>query len=204
MPRCSSACEKLPRISDWSFSIAAWVIQDGNYPDFKSGQRAEFAVEFYAPERLTRGPGGARSAAGEGNGWYELSGTVVAVTESAWFVDCGIVVYDERPPKRIRVGDGVAGRVLLSVDHYMYFESLAKQREAPSLIYTWDLVRIRRETAPYVPDKSGRLYVRDEAKRGLVEVAGTDAWEDDDGHAEYVFDCRLRDLPPKRSRATAA
>ena len=30
----------------WPLSMAAGVIQDGNYPDFRKGQRAEFAVEF--------------------------------------------------------------------------------------------------------------------------------------------------------------
>ena len=190
-------------MSDWSLSIAAWVIQDGNYPDFERGQRAEFAVAFYAPERLERRTGGARTAAGQGNGWYDLDGTVVGITESAWFVDCGIVVYSERPPEGIRVGDGVVGCTLLSVDDFRYFESLAQLSDAPPLVYTWDLVRIRREAGPYVLDESGTLYVRDEAKRSLVEAAATDAWKDDDGRAEYVFDCRLIGLPPKRTSDTA-
>jgi hypothetical protein len=193
---------KTARMANWSLSIAAWVIQDGNYPDFTKGQRAEFAVEFYAPEALTRTDGGARSAVADGDGWYSIDATIVAVTDAAWVVDCGILVYDERPPEGVAPGDGVRGRVLLSVDHYLYFEALARQPEIPALIYTWDLLRIRRETAPYILNEAQTMYVRDERKRNLVDTKATDAWADDDGHAEYVFDCRLLDMPPKRTSNT--
>jgi len=186
-------------VGNWSLSIAAWVIQDGNYADFTRGQRAEFAVEFYAPEALASTDRAARSAVGEGDGWYSIEATVAAVTDAAWVVDCGILMYDERPPDGVAVGDAVRGRVLLSVDHYFYFEVLAQQPEMPPLIYTWDLLRICRETAPYVMDESHTTYVRDETKRKLVEIEETDAWTDDEGHADYVFDCRLLDVPPKRA-----
>ncbi|HEX2085329.1 MAG TPA: hypothetical protein VHF89_06565 [Solirubrobacteraceae bacterium] len=196
-------------MSDWSLSIAAWVIQDGNYADFTTGQRVELAVEFYPPEPLSRGEGGARSAVGtrsavgDGDGWYSVDATVAALVEDAWFLDCGILVFqDQPPPEGIGVGDAVRGRVLLSVDPFFYFESHARRPEVPAAIYTWDLLRIRRETAPYVLDDSG-VYVRDESRRKLVEVDATDAWHDDGGFAEYVFDCRLLDVPPKRTSATA-
>jgi hypothetical protein len=45
--------------------------------------------------------------------------------------------------------------------------------ETPELIYTWDLVRIRRESAPRIRDARGWL-VRDESKRGLVEIGAMD------------------------------
>ena len=35
----------------WSLSLDSWIVQDGNYPDFAGGQQAEFAIEFYFPER---------------------------------------------------------------------------------------------------------------------------------------------------------
>jgi hypothetical protein len=47
------------------------------------------------------------------------------------------------------------------------------------------------------------MWVRDETKRNLVEVSATNAWDDDDGNAEYVFDCRRLDVPPKRTSVTA-
>jgi hypothetical protein len=44
--------------------------------------------------------------------------------------------------------------------------------------------------------------VRDETQRKLVEIDATDAWTDDEGRAEYVFDCRLLDVPPQRTTVT--
>jgi hypothetical protein len=37
-------------VEQWSLSLDSWIVQDGNYPDFESGQHAEFAVEFDFPE----------------------------------------------------------------------------------------------------------------------------------------------------------
>jgi hypothetical protein len=113
-------------------------------------------------------------------------------------------MYDERPPNGTVVGDGVRGRVLLSVDHYLYFEVLAHQPAIPPLIYTSDLLRIRRETAPYILNEAQTTYVRDETRRKLVEIESTDAWSDDAGHAEYVLDCRALDVPPKRASVTTS
>jgi hypothetical protein len=33
--------------SIWNIGLSAWIIQDGNYPDFAVGTPVEFAVEFY-------------------------------------------------------------------------------------------------------------------------------------------------------------
>lgn len=60
----------------------------------------------------------------------------------------------------------------------------------PELIYTWDLMRIRRESAPRIRDARGWL-IGDESKRGLVEIGAMDAWNDDGVIAEYRLDCRF-------------
>ena len=61
---------------------------------------------------------------------------------------------------------------------------------------------IRMQTAPYV--RAGdRCWVRDKTRLGWREIDHTDAWHDDDGHADYLLECRLLDVPPKRTRATA-
>jgi hypothetical protein len=204
-PRTSSRYERLRAVNTWHLSIAAWVIQDGNYPDFRRGQRVEFAVEFYAPDGLIPRRGAARTARHEGGGWYFVDATVAAMTENAWVIDCGLLAYVDKPaPEGLSVGDGVQGRVLLSVDHYFYFEVLANQPEVPELIYTWDLLRIERETAPHLLNGTQTMYVRDETKRGLAELDATNAWEDDDGHAEYVFECSRLDIAPKKTSITTA
>jgi hypothetical protein len=32
---------------EWNIGLSAWIVQDGNYPDFVVGEFVEFAVEFY-------------------------------------------------------------------------------------------------------------------------------------------------------------
>ena len=33
--------------STWNIGLSAWIVQDGNYPDFGVGETVKFAVEFY-------------------------------------------------------------------------------------------------------------------------------------------------------------
>ena len=37
-------------MSDWKIGLSAWIVQDGNYGDFRRHERAEFALEFYAQD----------------------------------------------------------------------------------------------------------------------------------------------------------
>jgi hypothetical protein len=30
----------------WLVGLDSWIVQDGNYPDFVTGQRTDFALEF--------------------------------------------------------------------------------------------------------------------------------------------------------------
>jgi len=34
--------------------LSSWIIQDGNYGDFSRGERAAFALEFYASTEIRR------------------------------------------------------------------------------------------------------------------------------------------------------
>jgi hypothetical protein len=73
----------------------------------------------------------------------------------------------------------------------------------PPLIYSWHINKIGMETAPFVETVDARgtpMMVRDEAKSAFQEIEQTDAWKDDSGHGEYVFECTLMDVPPKRER----
>lgn len=71
------------------------------------------------------------------------------------------------------------------------------------MIYTWHINKIGIETAPFletVDARGTRIMVRDETKSAFREVQQTDAWKDDDGHGEYVLECALMDVAPKRER----
>lgn len=184
----------------WLIGMSAWVIQDGNYADFSVGQRAEFALEFYAAEQLRPG-GGPAAPVALGDARYEIAATVTTVRKEAWVIDFGIQAYQESPPAPgIEVGSGVAGVVYLSVDPFPYFERLAQLPDIPPLVYTWDIVAIRRIVGPSNEADVSAAGV----PMRFEHLSSTDAWHDDnDGVAEYVFDCQLVDVPPKRTSSTS-
>ncbi len=67
----------------------------------------------------------------------------------------------------------------------------------PPAVYAWTITGIWRQTAPYIPDPaSGDNWLkRDPERAGWAWLDRTDAWSDDDGHAEYVLRCRLEADP---------
>jgi hypothetical protein len=40
----------------WNIALSAWVIQDGNYPNFRVGEIVEFAVRFYQGDDVSVRP----------------------------------------------------------------------------------------------------------------------------------------------------
>jgi len=83
--------------SGWNIGLSAWIIQDGNYPDFAVGETVEFAVEFYHK------PGSAIevchleiSARHAGETAYEVVAENVLATDAVTVLDVGILVYCER------------------------------------------------------------------------------------------------------------
>jgi hypothetical protein len=189
-------------VERWWLSLDSWIVQDGNYPDFESGQQAEFAVEFCFPEPPELTDHVAPRARWTVGTAYEISGRVIAIVEKAWVLDCGIGVYqDQPPPPGVAVGDMVRGIANLGVDPFFYFERLHAFAGMPPLIYTWRIDEISRQTAPFV--QAGNVLIRDPTKFGWLPLERTDAWHDDDGRANYKLDCVLLDVPPKRSSTTA-
>jgi hypothetical protein len=70
-------------VDTWEISLSSWIIQDGNYPDFRKGQEAEFTLHAAAGEVLTTpGPGKAIRKLEECH--YEVTGEVVFVKHGLW------------------------------------------------------------------------------------------------------------------------
>jgi hypothetical protein len=186
----------------WTLGLASWIIQDGNYPDLRSGQQVEFAVEFHVDDAvLTQATTPSADVVKDSD--YRIVGRVVFASPDAWVVDCGILVYaEEPPPEGVEEGVWITGSAFLGVDPFFYFERLHRLPQMPALVYSWTIERIRRQTAPFV-EVTPRHFERDRSKWGYVDVESTDAWEDDGGHAEYLLDCHKLDVPPKRSSSTA-
>lgn len=194
--------ERVRRQDQWIIGLSAWIIQDGNYGDFSVGQRAEFALEFYARDQLRRAADAARRASFIEDALYEVSATVTAVQKHAWVLDFGVQAYsEEAPPGDVRVGDRVTGVVYLGVDPFPYFERLAGSPGMPALVYTWDILSIGRLVRA---GADGERTMEAEGPYRYEAVDNTDAWHDDHGGvAEYRFTCALVDVPPKRTTATA-
>ncbi len=186
----------------WQLDLSSWIIQDGNYRDFRAGDEVELAVEFAMaqPELVEPAMPSARLV---DDSAYEVVAHVAFVSPEAWVIDCGILVYcDGVPPGGLEIDDWVAGTAWLGVDPFSYFERLHALDGMPALVHSWELLRIRRQTAPFV-EVAPRRFQRDASRWGWEEIRRTNAWRDDDGNAGYLLDCRLRDLPPKRTSRTA-
>lgn len=181
--------------------LSAWIIQDGNYPDFEEGSISRFALEFYSergfetaePNHETPGLVHLRDA------HYAARGVVRFSAQDVWVVDFGEVMAYRKgaAPRGIGVGDEVTGDLYLGIDPFFYFEKFFRIPGIPALIYEWRIGGIKVETAPFVESTDqlgGKVLVRDPSKRARVPVSRTDAWKDDGGNGDYVLHCR-RTLP---------
>lgn len=190
--------EQLHR-DEWQIGLSSWVVQDGTYVDFAVGERRQFAVGFFADDLHERAPGH-KYAKALGESRYDVSGEVIVADHGLVMLDFGLLAYtDSRPPFAAR-GEWLAGRLSLEVDCYSYFEIHAKRPSVPPAVYAWTISGIWRQTAPFIPDaaKGPRWLKRDPDRLGWGWLARTDAWSDDDGHAEYLLRCRLEPDVPVR------
>ena len=197
----------------WDVYLSSWIIQDGNYPDFEIGQTPEFAVEFWLPDGvIVRTSDGEKSANSVGGPLYDTTAEIVFQNAQITILDIGILVYRQTSSSDtpLSAASRVEVQLGLGVDPFFYFEDLNKIADVPPLVYSWKILNILRQTAPFIEQvaeegflKGRTIHVRDERLLGYEEIPRTDAWNDDDGHAEYLLRCQLLPLPPKFSSATA-
>jgi hypothetical protein len=172
--------------------IDSWIIQDGNYSDFSVGQKAEFALEFYA-RSLKSSSCKRYSAVHLAGSRYQICGRVVYCAKSVWVLDMGFLAYQDTPPRRFATKSSwVEGELYLGIDHFAYFEDLKNLPGMPRLTYSFYIHEILLETTPWLTttDASGRtMMMRDEQNESYRGVAETDAWNDDNGSAHYILRC---------------
>jgi hypothetical protein len=182
--------------------LSSWIIQDGNYGDFRCGERAAFALEFYASTEwaeIDPGRAPAPSLIHAGGAHYRTSGQVVHVADDWWAIDAGTLLYrEERPPRVVRRGSWLGGEIDVGVDPFFYFERLSKRADAPPLIYDWMIEKIEIQTAPFIETRP-RMMERDPERPGWREIGSTDAWNDDGGRAEYNLHCKRIDGRVRRT-----
>ena len=88
------------------------------------------------------------------------------------------------------VGKFVTAEIYLGIDPFFYFERLYTLSGMPPLVYSWRINSIAQQTVPFIEirEPPGQTFlVRDERKLGYKAIQKTDAWNDDDGHGEYVL-----------------
>lgn len=190
-------------MSEWKIGMSSWIIQDGNYGDFRVQEQAEFALEFY-PLQCKPSSSSKKHANCLHASKYLVNAEVVFVAERCFVIDFGILAYrQEAPPNSIQVGHWVEAEIYLGIDPFFYFGDLAHLNGMSPLIYTWRINKIGIETAPFietVKECGSRMMVRDARKLAFRDIEQTDAWKDDNGSGEYVFDCTLMNDLPKRNR----
>lgn len=189
-------------MTQWQVGLSSWIIQDGNYGDFRRGQTAAFALEFYPHEcRISAAKELRAELVGEDR--YRVTAKVLDVFREACVIDFGVRAFRRHGwPKIIEKGAWIDADIYLGIDPFFYFEGLNKVRGMPPLIYDWKTRKITMQTAPFIESRNARgqrVLTRDESKSAYREVARTDAWDDDDGHVEYVLHCQMLDRPPRRT-----
>ena len=190
-------------MTDLIVGLHSWIIQDGNYGEFKRGMTAPFALEFSSaipPMELGPHDNKIPSLQHVSEDAYQIIGQVVHLTDEWWVIDTGLLIYrEERPPDHVRVGTWLrGGLVQIGIDPFFYFERLAHQPDAPAMVYEWRIDKIEAQTAPLVEVRP-KQFERDPEKLGWKEIVETRSWEDS---GEYLLHCTRLDGPRRpRSRS---
>jgi len=186
-----------------SIGLSAWIIQDGNYGDFRVGQRTRFALELHS-DRLERAQSTEPFLNHLGGGRHRGRGRVVFAAQEAWVLDCGVLAFnDQPPPPGVREGTWMEGELSLEIDPFSYFERLFKLPGMPALTYDVRIEEILLETTPWKTRQVGRQTFQERAAGRVshAPIQQTDAWADDGGYAEYVLRCALLGGPSQPPHA---
>lgn len=183
----------------WVVGLDSWIVQDGNYPDFVTGQRTDFALEFASRGGLRPLDGAQEMSVRwiEGSR-YEVTAQIVHDKPNAQVLDFGILAFRfigiEDPTHRSRSGAWVTGEINLSVDPFFYFDQLAHEEGFPALIYTWTVQEILQKAAEGSPN-IGAGGVRADTSQDFVRIDKTDVWGDVSTSPSYLLRCRMEPLP---------
>jgi len=183
-----------------------WIISDGNYDDFKAGQKRDFALEFWAPVSLRKSTKRQKHHTAISGYRYRVGAEIVFASDEAWVIDCGFLSYSESAndlESGVSVGDFVEGEVTFDVDPFFYFERLHCLDDMPALIYTWRINSIDQDTSPMLLSEAcGRpVHVRDEQHLVFAPVSGTHQNVVSPPEASlnaYVLHCDLLSVPARR------
>ncbi|HEX2916610.1 MAG TPA: hypothetical protein VH186_37970 [Chloroflexia bacterium] len=165
--------------NNWEINLDQWVLSDGNYSDFESGQPVQFALEITTPyHSLSLVNASHRDCQLLGKAFYRVSGEIIYTNNSLWVIDFGLCGYYEADTLAVQaeVGQWVSGEIKLGVDSFFYFREYNRLVQVPPLIYTWQVNRIIRQNSffTYHKERSGLIVgTKDETKAKLDEIETT-------------------------------
>lgn len=184
--------------------VSSWIIQDGNYPDFRIGDAINIALEFH-PYRVCESTSNSSSIIRLASCHYRVNAKTIFLNDNVVVLDFGYLAYDQAsPPRWMRSNSYVDADVYLGIDPFFYFEELHATRGMPELRYRFRVVGIELETTPWMStvDSHGRtIRNRDDSQTSFSPVAETDAWTDDDGNAHYILELERIDIGTEQSDA---
>jgi hypothetical protein len=172
--------------------VDSWIIQDGNYGDFRIGEQSKFAIEFSGgnlrPSQQSRA-----SLVHQGQNLYFVCAQVIYSGPDVWAIEFGLRTFEERrPPEFAASGSWIEGEIELGIDPFFYKEYLCKLVGMPDLFNHWQIARIERDDTPWIKSESGKLFSRDPQNVRWTDVQQTDAWNDDDGRSAYLLHLNSR------------
>lgn len=187
-------------MASYFVELDSWIIQDGNYGNFRVGLKCSFALEYrvigdlYGSMQFDE-----QSCEYKEDNIYQVSGNTSYLSDNVSVIDVGIRAYQEaKPNTNLRLGGGFRGRIGLGIDPFFYVEYLRKQEGLPELIYDWEIEEIFIQKAPLI-EVQPKLLERDRTRWGWRSIRKSDAWRDDGGRAIYLLKCKLYSNPPRYS-----
>jgi hypothetical protein len=166
-------------------NLSSWIIQDGNYGDFDIGDIIRCALEFWWNDLHPSSQHEFR-AVHLIDDVYQVCGKIIYSNSHVFVIDIGIKAYCEcSPPDFATEGVWFEGKVSFGIDPFFYKEYLSREEGIPDIFYEWNVRRIELNNTPWIENRS--LRTRDETRKNWSDVKATDAWNDDNGNAEYIL-----------------
>ena len=204
--------------NSWSIGLNSWILTDGNYPDFQTGQERQFALEFHSGS-FENSDSQIKSAEILDRSTYRINGLVSYIDSEMWVLDFGVQAYrhrcidcvpgsgrpeasisEETFVSNLKVGQYVQAKIHLSVDSYSYMEHLCDNVGVPPLIYTWTIDAIYKQCGPMIKGPADKnlpsgYFMIDEKNAKWHKVEFTlDRIEDFQGEME--LQCTLSQVEP--------
>jgi len=166
--------------------VDAWIIQDGNYPDFHVGETLRCALEFYGEFRMAAQS--TPSLVHVKDSTYQVCAQVIFCSSGAWAIDFGLPAFQDHPPPALASGGAwIEGEINLGIDPFFYKETLVRECGMPDLFVMSTIASITRDDTPWIKSADGKFFARDPDQPRWTAVQQTDAWNDDDGRSSYLL-----------------